>query len=77
MMLVNIVYNFYFVILILIFGKETKTVKTDKKKKKNCKENKNEACWVALGQVWISTLVIQKKGRGETLLSKLLFNFSI
>lgn len=76
MMLVNIVYNFYFVILILIFGKETKTVKTDKKKK-NCKENKNEACWVALGQVWISTLVIQKKGRGETLLSKLLFNFSI
>ena len=76
MMLVNIVYNFYFVILILIFGKETKTVKTDKKKK-NCKENKNEACWVALGQVWICTLVIQKKGRGETLLSKLLFNFSI
>lgn len=34
MMLVNIVYNFYFVILILIFGKEKKTVKTDLKKKK-------------------------------------------
>ena len=40
MMLVNIVYNFYFVILILIFGKETKTVKTDKKKKKTVKKIK-------------------------------------
>ena len=40
MMLVNIVYNFYFVILILIFGKETITVKTDEKKKKTVKKIK-------------------------------------